>query len=320
MKKILQTIFILCLLAPLYSFAGEIVDERITLTVGGTVKQVKRVEFAGQPALIEGININNSSGMNLFSATEPILDAVSSNGVDYILMDSTLLVRMGKKSNLIKLSEKFSDGKILFASPTFLIYYLTADGQTTFWTHSLNTRRIIFAADKDFVKAVADKFGNIVVGYQNHLIALDKAGRIVPLLQLEDSRINSLEIDFADNGILIGTSKALLKFAPNRKLYTLVTGSGAVEKISSQFYWNDYATATRFEVRGQNKVGDLENDKFYVRTLISQAEKMQSLGLDEKAFQKYLKILEIMPNEPNIQQIILVLGEKLYGKTTGGEK
>jgi hypothetical protein len=304
-------LLVLCCVAP--ARAADVVDERVTLTPGGTCGAARRVFFAGRNATLEGASIKDAGGAVLYTGADRVLDAVSFEGTDYILTESSVVVRSGKKAAALPLGIRYASGRLLFARPNFLIYYVTSGQQTYFFTQTRARRLMYFAAGPDFVAARLDKFGNTIIADEGDVIAVNKQARVLPILKLRDDRATGLEVDASDNAIMLSTPKGLFKIPQNRKVYTLVSGAGSVESLNGRLYWCDAAGA-RYEMSGQTFVGQLASDKMYVHSLLAQGNKLLSLNLPEKAFQKFMKAYEIMPNEPNVRRLVFALGEKLYGK------
>ncbi len=293
--------------------AAEVADERITLTRGGSCRAATRISFAGQTAVIESAAIKSADGAPIYSGAERVLHAASHQQTDFILLESAILVRQGKRSQRLPFSKAYESGRILFARPDLLIYYLSSPTETVFFTQTPSVKRAYFAAGEGFVTARLDGYGNTVIAFRDRLLAVNTRGQAVPLFLLKDDVINEMEILQADNGLLLNTRHGLLKIPANRKLYTLLIGAGRLELINGNYFWCE-PTGERYALSGLEQVGRLESDKAYVRRLLAQGRKLIKLGLPEKAFQKYIKTLEIMPREPNARKLVVMLGRQLPRK------
>src|ERR1051326_8302747 len=214
----------LLLIGAVPGFASRIIDERVHLTRSGECGTVKQISFAGQVAVIEGAMIKAASGQVLYTAPEAILDAASKDGIDYVLTVSALAVKKEKKFQLLKLGNRYTSGRLLFTQPDLVIYYVTAANGTLFFTHSAKLRRLYFAAGDEFVTARLDQYGNTIIAYQNQVSVVNKHGQVVPLLAMQDDRIERMEIMPTDNSMLLGTEKGLFKVPRGGKFYTLLLG------------------------------------------------------------------------------------------------
>jgi hypothetical protein len=296
----------------------QIVDERLKLTRLGLCETAKPILWAGQPAVIDGATIKSATGTPLFTASdklpEKILDAVSKDGTDVVLNQTVIQLKQGKRARSFPLGGNFESGGILLGRPDLLMYYVMAAGKTQFFIRTPDRARLWFTAADDFVSARLDKYGNLVVAYKSRLLAINKQNQATELFKLKDEQIKRMEILKIDNAILLNTQNGLLKIPFTGKLYTLILGDGLLENDSSKIYWCDTVRGDRFEIAGLDSPGQLQSDKVYVRTLLSQADKFRELGLPSKALQKYLKVLEIMPSDANVQTLVRTLAQKLSGE------
>jgi hypothetical protein len=290
--------------------AVEVADERLTLTRSGSCSGTSRVSFGGRAAVIEGATIKSVEGVLLYAGTERVLDAASDQQTDFILHASAIVVRQGKRAERLPFGQAYNSGRLLFARPDLLVYYLTTPTDTLFFTQTPAAKRLYFAAGAEFVAARLDRYGNTVIALNDRLLSVNTRGQAVPLFRLPGETIQGLEILQADNGLLLGTQHGLLKIPANRKLYTLLVGAGRLEAVNGNYFWCE-AGGERYALGGLGLAGRLESDKAYVRSLLAQGHKLIRLGLPEKAFQKYVKVLEIMPREPHAQRLVALLSRQL---------
>ena len=291
-----------------------IIDERVTLTRVGGCATARSIMFAGQNAFLEGASVKGVRGALLFKGAEPILDATSNNGTDFIIGQSSILVRRGNKTRIFPHGASFGSGKILHAQAQLLVYYLKDSSRTQFFTRTTRRLRCYFVAGPDFVAARMDNYGNTVVAYKDRLAVINKRGEPSPLFMLDGETVRAMEVMLTDNSILLATQSGLLKIPFSRKVYTILLGDGLLESDGSRFYWCDMSNEAHYEIRGLEAPGLLESDKKYVHALLAQGQKMAALGSLEKALQKFSKVLEIMPHEPNAQRLTRALTDRLLGR------
>jgi hypothetical protein len=310
-KLFYLNLFCLCLIcAVVEARATDVLDERVQLVRSGTCSTNTGITFAGQSAIIDGSTIKSTSGAALLVHSERILDATSFERTDFILGETTIRVRQGKRIQDLPLIESATRGRLLFARPDFLIYYITTNAQTLFFTQTPQLKRLYFAVGGNFVTSRLDKFGNTLIAFNDRLLAVNKRGQAVPLVVLKNETITSMELLSKDNGILLATQHGLFKFAYNKKLYSVLDSSGHLEAVEGQFFWCE-SDAARYSIAGLENVGLFESDKAYVKTLLTQGNKLYRLGLMDKALAKYAKVLEIMPNEAEARRLVILVGRKV---------
>lgn len=293
--------------------AVDIADDRLSLVRGGSCFSSSRVVFAGDIGIIENTNITGARGNVLYSGTERVLDAGSYNQNDFILLESSVVLRQGKRPQVFPHNGKFQSGKLLFTRPDFWIYYLTNSEGTYFFTQTPTYKRLYFTVPGNIVAARIDKYGNTLIADEHKIVAVNPRNQAIPLFKFKDETIKNFEILTSDNAILLNTEQGLFKLTQTKKLYTLLVGKGKIEKVNGEYFWCE-SNADRYLMNGIGEIGKLESDRLYVKNLLAQAKKMLDLGVREKALQKYVKALEIMPREKNLQRLAISLAQQIYGK------
>lgn len=297
------------------SASVEIKDERLTLTPSGACVQARHVIFQDQPATIEGSAITSATGRVLYRSPEAILDTAPIARQAAILSASSLTIADGTKVKRFPTGGVASAGRILYARPDAVLYYLTRDGRTAFYAHSAASQRMYYAAAADFVTARGDGHANTIIALKDRVLVVTRHNKVLPLLQMDlGGGIANIEVVAEDNGILVQTRRGLMKISSDGRTHSLIAGSGALHVSGAVYSWCVAASGQRAQLTGLANIGNVVSDRAYAATLLERTRKLLDMGVEDRAFESLVKISELVPDNLEARHLAALLARRMTTK------
>lgn len=240
------------------------------------------------------------------------LDAAHTRAGDYVLRRSELVVSAGGRSTTYPLGQPIAVGKLLYVSPTRVLYFGTVDNVTRFFIVSPQAERMFFAAGADFVDAAVVATGDVALATATSLVIVSVSNKIVPVLQVDPSSpIVDVAVRDTDDSLLVTTKRNLVKVIRSGRAYQILSGEGGVNITPTGVEWCA-GSGERYRLDGLDRVGVPSEDREYAIRLSHAIERAIRDGATSDAAVLVGKLREIVGDN----QLLADLRARLQNATS----